>query len=122
MRRLVPLCLLVGAALLVPVTSRAQDIAALQSSSAPVVIASIDAPAGPTLDNATVGIRHSTAQSATPANVGAPTVRHGDQATTLMIVGGAALLTGALINTSAGTVIMVGVAVVGLYGLYLYLQ
>jgi hypothetical protein len=39
-----------------------------------------------------------------------------------MIVGGAAFLAGALISGDAGTVIMVGGAAVGLYGLYLYLQ
>lgn len=41
---------------------------------------------------------------------------------TLMILGGATFLTGAIIGKDAGTVIMVGGAAVGLYGLYLYLQ
>ena len=40
----------------------------------------------------------------------------------LMIVGGAALLTGAIIGGDAGTLIMIGGAGVGLWGLYLYLQ
>jgi hypothetical protein len=40
----------------------------------------------------------------------------------LMIVGGAMILTGALIGDDAGTVIMIGGAGVGLYGLYLFLQ
>ena len=123
MRRLVPLFVLVCAALVLPSAARAQTVASAQSSSMPVVTASVQAPSGPTLDDATVGIRHSADQSATtPANVGAPAVRHGDQATTLMIVGGAALLAGAVIGGNAGTIIMVGGAVVGLYGLYLYLQ
>ena len=39
-----------------------------------------------------------------------------------MIVGGAAFLAGAIIGGDAGTIIMVGGAAVGLYGLYLYLQ
>ena len=39
----------------------------------------------------------------------------------LMIVGGAALLTGLIIGDDAGTLIAVGGAVVGLYGLYLWL-
>jgi hypothetical protein len=39
-----------------------------------------------------------------------------------MIVGGASLLVGAIIGGDAGTVFMVGGAVVGLYGLYKYLQ
>ena len=41
---------------------------------------------------------------------------------TLMIVGGAAFLAGAIIGDDAGTVMMVGGAGVGLYGLYLYLR
>lgn len=44
------------------------------------------------------------------------------QAKALMIVGAAALVTGAIIGDDPGTVIMVGGAIVGLYGLYQYLQ
>jgi len=39
----------------------------------------------------------------------------------LMIFGGAALITGLIIGGNAGTVIAVGGALVGLYGLYVYL-
>lgn len=39
----------------------------------------------------------------------------------LMILGGAALVTGLIIGGSAGTVIAVGGAIIGLYGLYVYL-
>jgi hypothetical protein len=39
----------------------------------------------------------------------------------LMIVGGAALITGLIIGDDAGTLIAVGGAVIGLYGLYLWL-
>jgi len=52
----------------------------------------------------------------------AATNPHLGQARALMIVGGAALITGAIIGGSPGTIIMVGGAVVGLYGLYQYLQ
>ena len=38
-----------------------------------------------------------------------------------MIFGGAALVTGLIIGGNAGTVIAVGGALVGLYGLYVYL-
>ena len=44
------------------------------------------------------------------------------QAEVLMIVGGAAFLAGAIIGDDAGTLIMIGGAGVGLWGLYLYLQ
>lgn len=40
----------------------------------------------------------------------------------LMIAGAAALVVGAIIGGDSGTIIMVGGAVVGLYGLYQYLQ
>jgi hypothetical protein len=41
---------------------------------------------------------------------------------TLMIIGGAIFLAGAIIGDEAGTVIMIGGAGIGIYGLYLYLQ
>jgi hypothetical protein len=40
----------------------------------------------------------------------------------LMIVGGAAILVGAIVGGDAGNFFMIGGAVVGLYGLYKYLQ
>ena len=39
-----------------------------------------------------------------------------------MVVGGAAIIVGAIIGDDPGTVIMVGGAIIGLYGLYQYLQ
>lgn len=123
MRRLAPLALLACAALALPSVSRAQSIAADQPSPATIVTASVDAPAaGPTLDGATVGIRHAAEQSVTSPTNATPAARRGDQPTALMIVGGAAFLAGAIIGGDAGTIIMVGGAAVGLYGLYLYLQ
>lgn len=44
------------------------------------------------------------------------------QSRAMMIVGAAALVTGAVIGGDAGTLIMVGGAVIGLVGLYNYLQ
>ena len=40
----------------------------------------------------------------------------------LMVVGGGALLVGAIIGGTAGALIMVGGAVIGLLGLYQFLQ
>ena len=40
----------------------------------------------------------------------------------LMLVGGVALLTGAIIGGDAGTIVMIGGAGIGLYGLWRYLQ
>ena len=42
-------------------------------------------------------------------------------AVALMIVGGAALVVGAVIGNDAGTLVMLGGAGIGLYGLYLFL-
>jgi hypothetical protein len=42
-------------------------------------------------------------------------------AVALMIVGGAALVIGAVIGDDAGTLVMLGGAAVGLYGLYMFL-
>jgi hypothetical protein len=52
----------------------------------------------------------------------AATNPHLGQARALMVVGGAALLTGAIIGGDTGTIFMVGGALIGLYGLYQYLQ
>ena len=75
--------------------------------------------AGPTLDGATAGFHRTTQATRGPVTVAAA---HATNSTALMIVGGAAFLAGAIISGDAGTVIMVGGAAVGLYGLYLYLQ
>lgn len=58
--------------------------------------------------------RPASATMATRANLG--------QSRAMMVVGVAALITGAIIGGTPGTVIMVGGAVVGLLGLYDYLQ
>jgi len=44
-----------------------------------------------------------------------------DNGEKLMIIGGAALIAGAIIGNTAGTIIMIGGAGVGLYGLYIHL-
>ena len=68
-----------------------------------------------------VGVRRA---AQTPAPVGAPVPFRANtkQNRAMMIVGGAALLTGAVIGGNAGTLISVGGVVVGLWGLYQYLQ
>jgi hypothetical protein len=75
------------------------------------------APVGPTLEAASVGVHHVAAEAK-------PAARHGGmgQGEALMIVGGAAVLVGLLIGDGAGSAIAVGGAIVGLVGLYQYLQ
>jgi hypothetical protein len=76
---------------------------------------------GPTMRAASAAVRPSLAFGASvPRTWDAQ--RALKRSETLMIVGGAILLAGALIGDDAGTVIMIGGAAVGIYGLYLYLQ
>jgi hypothetical protein len=94
------------------------------AGAAPVALAqSSDAEpsAGPTILAATAAVRPDLRMDATVA----PTLDVRQQlrrSELLMIVGGAIFLAGAIIGGDAGTVIMIGGAAVGIYGLYLYLQ
>ncbi|HJR64111.1 MAG TPA: hypothetical protein VJ803_10430 [Gemmatimonadaceae bacterium] len=96
---------LLGCALAAPRPSAAQSVPAT--------------PAGPTMAAASTAFRPPASPFApAPVNYAARLTR--DQQ--LMIIGGAIFLVGAIIGDDAGTVIMVGGAGVGLYGLYLYLE
>lgn len=102
--------------------------AALAQPVAPEVLAPASAPAeaeaparatGPTADAARAGVSREASDELRPAaqrraGLGRPIA--------LMVVGGAALLTGLIIGDDAGMVIAVGGALVGLVGLYQYLQ
>ena len=77
---------------------------------------------GPTMEEAAVAVRHPMSQEARTANTMMQRRKGYGQPIALMVVGGAALLTGLIIGDDAGTVIAVGGAVIGLYGLYEYLQ
>jgi hypothetical protein len=116
---LLPLCALILAAS--PRFARGQAVDG-KSTTAAAVTASATA-AGPTLQSLPVGVRART----TPVDSVelAAFQRRGSglgQPEALMIVGGAAILIGAIIGDDAGAFFMVGGAVVGLYGLYKYLQ
>ena len=78
---------------------------------------------GPTLNAATVGVRATESQSLRLANAPAfQQNRSNRNSLSLMIVGATALLVGAVIGDDAGTIIMVGGAVIGLWGLYNFLN
>lgn len=107
--------------------ARAQEAASASLTPAPTSVApasspasaasATPAPAGPTLEAASVGVRHAPATDAAPAR------RSGyGQPVALMVVGGAAVLVGLIIGGGAGTAIAIGGAVAGLVGLYQYLQ
>jgi hypothetical protein len=80
-------------------------------------------PSGPAMDAAALSPRlalpSARSTSVTDATSAARPLRTSE---ILMIVGGAAIVTGALVGDDAGTVIIIGGAAVGLYGLYLFLQ
>jgi len=88
----------------------------------PADVQATSRPIGPTLDAATVAVRQPVAREKTLNSAAAPRRAGYGQPVALMVVGGAALLTGLIISGGAGTAIAVGGAVVGLYGLYEFLQ
>ena len=82
--------------------------------------ASAPVPFGPTVTAAAVGAHEIAPQPAPRLEPPRRTDTNHNRA--MMIVGGAALIVGAIIGDTAGTLIMVGGAAVGLYGLYKFLQ
>jgi hypothetical protein len=57
-----------------------------------------------------------------PSETAAFRATHHAQSTALMIVGGAGIVLGAILGGDSGNILMLGGGIVGLYGLYLYLQ
>jgi hypothetical protein len=107
------LALVVAAAVAVPATARAQ-------ASAPD---HMTVSAGPRRELTATAVRAPATASDRDAALAAATRRQGlGQPMALMIVGGAALLAGVVIGGDAGTLIALGGVVVGLIGLYQYLQ
>ncbi|HEY5491576.1 MAG TPA: hypothetical protein VIK25_10345 [Gemmatimonadaceae bacterium] len=100
-----------------------QNVAAVTAPAvAPsVTVAPATAPVtsmAPTQAAATVGVRaFSTAPGLAPAPVPAT-----GNSPAMMIVGGVALLVGAVIGGDSGTIIMIGGGVLGLFGLWNYLK
>ena len=73
---------------------------------------------GPTRDNAIAAVRAVAATSARPRTFSSSEHSSG---TALMIVGGSAMLVGAIVGGKAGAGVMVGGGLLGLYGLWRYL-
>jgi hypothetical protein len=94
-----------------PATSSAQKSALLQ-------------PQGPTIQSAAVGFRVNEAKVDASTKVASTALvqRHQGQDVALMAVGVGAMIAGALIGGTAGTIIIIGGAAMGLYGLYHYLE
>ena len=80
------------------------------------------APRGPTLQAAAVGFRSTEAKvDASTKITAAPIRRNQGQDVALMVVGVGAMIVGALVGDTAGTIIIIGGAGMALYGLYNYL-
>ena len=88
----------------------------------PLVQVQQTASVGPVLRSSAVGIQslHQAVSLEPTGGLMAATTRH--QSRAMMIVGGAALIVGAIIGGTPGTIVMVGGGVVGLIGLYNYLE
>ena len=120
-RTLRPIAVAFGAALLLTAPLHAQDASLAPAPAAvqPAASEVIPAIAGPMASSAAVAARRAPAEATAPA---APAPANQGRGTGLMIVGGAAILTGIVIGNGAGYAISVAGAVIGLYGLYQYLQ
>ncbi len=83
---------------------------------------SVGATAGPRLDGTRAGmqVQHTVSAEATRPTPQSPNLRR--RGVPQMIIGGAALLGGAIIGDDAGAIISIAGLGVGLWGLYLYLQ
>ena len=96
---------------MLPATSSAQKSAPLK-------------PQGPTIQAAAVGFRAHEAKVDASTKVASTALvqRHQGQDVALMVVGVGAMIAGALITGTAGTIIIIGGAAMALYGLYHYLE
>ena len=116
---LLPLCALTLAAS--PRFARGQAVD--RESNTAVTVNGPAVVAGPRLQSLPVGVRARTTPMDSLELAAFQSRRTGlGQPEALMIVGGAAILIGAIIGDDAGAFFMVGGAVIGLYGLYKYLQ
>jgi hypothetical protein len=92
-----------------------------QSADTTATVSPVNSAVGPTIASATIAPRLIVQPADSPDEALAARRPFGTSQT-LMIVGGAAFIAGAIIGDDAGTVMMVAGAGVGLYGLYLYLR
>jgi hypothetical protein len=94
-----------------------QPLMMVQDAQAPATV-DLTVPSGPSMQSSELSPRFSSNASLSANAMRRPSNGSG---VPLMILGGAALITGVIIGDKAGTIIAVGGALVGLYGLYVYL-
>ncbi|MEO8192791.1 MAG: hypothetical protein ABI681_02995 [Gemmatimonadales bacterium] len=95
--------------------------AAFAVAQTPAASHSRSSAAGPTVSSSTVGIKRTAPASSTTAPAAEARLGAGRNVA-LMVVGGAALIIGAVIGGTAGVLLAIGGAIVGLYGLYNFVQ
>lgn len=95
------------------------QVAAPAPVAAPVPVTERAPSLGPTQASAMVGVR---ANAPAPAPVPSPLPPENSHSPAMMIVGGAALIVGAIVGGTAGTIVMIVGGVIGLVGLWNYLQ
>lgn len=110
---------------IIPTSAYAQTAVSSPASRSSVQSGSatkVHAAKGPTIESAAVGIRLAPS-SVAAASTQSRRRRSGvDHNVVLMIVGVGAMVAGSVIDGTAGTVFLVGGAVIGLYGLFNFLQ
>jgi hypothetical protein len=98
-------------------------LAILPSVSGAQQVAAPSPEKGPTLQAAAVGFHPDRAKvDATTKITAAPYRPHAGQDVALMVVGVGAMIVGALVGDTAGTIIIIGGAAMALFGLYHYLE
>lgn len=85
-------------------------------------VSAADKAAGPLMSATAIAARADMQVAGTEEAAAAMFQSRDRRGTTLMLVGGAAFLAGLLIGDDAGTAVALGGAIVGIYGLYLYMQ
>ena len=105
------LALTVGALVLISASANAQQVAGTAAK-------------GPTIQAAAIGIHvsNSRVDGKTKVTTDHLARLHEGQDVALMAVGLGAMIVGALVGETAGTIIIIGGAAVALYGLYHYLE
>ena len=112
--------IVVAVALFSPTIAGAQTLATRSIPAAPAAARSM---AGPRVELTATAVRqHAQSRDSVSAAAVAARRKSMGQPIALMIVGGAAIILGAVIGGDAGTLFMIGGAVTGLFGLYQYLQ
>ena len=109
------------AVLAAPLTLSAQSTPAPAPASTNGAVANDSTPVGPALESGVAYRPAATTDSLSREPQRARSQGMG-QAAAMMIAGGAAVVVGLVIGDDVGTLIAVGGAVVGLYGLYLYMK